>query len=88
MYFSNSKSLLVYTNYILLLLIIIFFNTKVESLTLPHEDGSFETACNLLNSKMTGPSQVLEKAQVKARELELEIVRDNISQVIQYYSII
>lgn len=47
----------------------------MESLTLPHEDGALESACNLLNWRAEGPEQVLERATLKAKELGVEIVK-------------
>ena len=47
----------------------------MEALTLPHEDGSLESACNLLNWHIEGPEYVLERAQAKAAELQIEIVK-------------
>lgn len=48
---------------------------EVECLTLPHEDGAYEVACNLLNTRITGPEAVLKAAREKADELGIEIVK-------------
>lgn len=47
----------------------------VEALTLPHENGSYEVACNLRNPKHgTRPEAVLAAAQAKSKELGIEII--------------
>eukprot|EP01041_Mallomonas_annulata_P005432 gene5432-10896_t len=45
----------------------------VEALTLQHEVGSYEVACNLLQPSIKGPQYVLDRAQQRAAELNLEI---------------
>ena len=46
----------------------------VQALTLEHEDGCREVACNLLNVAERSPEQVLEIALRKCRELDVEVV--------------
>lgn len=46
---------------------------KVEALTLQHEEGAFEVACNLLQPAVKSPAYVLSRAEAKARELGLTI---------------
>merc|ERR1711871_560195 len=45
----------------------------VESLTLSHEGGALEIACNLRNTCKYSVSEVMENAYKKAKELDLEI---------------
>lgn len=46
---------------------------KVECLTLPHENGSYEVACNLLDYQSTGPNEVYDRANRKADLIDIEI---------------
>lgn len=45
----------------------------VEALTLVHEGGSMEVACNLLDIAVTPPARVLAVVEGKARELGVEV---------------
>jgi len=47
---------------------------EMEALTLKHEEGSFEIACNLLQSKVVTPDMVLAQVQELAQQYEVEIV--------------
>jgi len=46
----------------------------VEALTLQHNEGSYEVACNLTNVENWGSDKVLKSANDKAKELGIEIV--------------
>lgn len=46
----------------------------VEALTLPHGDGCYEIACNLLQPHEVTPEIILQRAQELARTMDLEIV--------------
>ena len=48
-------------------------STSVEALTLPHENGAFEVACNLLDVKSTPPAMVLETTEKLAGELGIAV---------------
>ena len=45
----------------------------MEALTLEHEKGSFEVACNLRDCRVQGPSEVLRTAAAIANQLGIEI---------------
>ena len=46
----------------------------VQALTLVHEDGCREVACNLLNVAERSPEEVLDTALRRCRELDVEVV--------------
>jgi glutamate formiminotransferase len=46
----------------------------VQALTLQHEGGAFEVACNLLNWRDYGPDRVLAMAKERATEEGVEVV--------------
>jgi len=45
----------------------------VEALTLPHSDGAFEVACNLLNTRKMSPEDVLKNAEELSLGLGLKV---------------
>lgn len=45
----------------------------VEALTLVHEGGNVEVACNLLDIAVTPPSRVLELVEAKAKEVGVKV---------------
>lgn len=47
---------------------------QVESLTLRRDDGTFESACNLLRPRETTPAMVLAVAEQRAASLGFRVV--------------
>lgn len=50
------------------------FGQQVESLTLRRDDGTFESACNLLRPRETTPAMVLAVAEKRAASLGFRVV--------------
>ena len=46
-----------------------------QALTLEHEEGSLEVACNLLNVRVRAPTDVLNLTSEKCREMDIQIVK-------------
>jgi hypothetical protein len=75
----------------LMLFVNSFIITQVEALTLPHENGAYEVACNLLNPKIRNPASVKQQVESLAMDLGIEIELDYTtgpteSELVEYYN--